>query len=630
MIFWRYILDRSFLEQLGWTLVHFLWQAAALVIAYEILRRLSRRASSRTRYALACFTLLIMALAPVGTFFYLADPLPDPGPLILPGRGVPLTTLTGILSALRSSLPWLVRIWLVGAALVLLVKIGAFVALNGLIHRRVATLDHEVHERFEQLRERMRIRRRVRYVVSTLFESPATLGWLRPIVLIPAAALTGLPPDQLDAVIAHELAHIRRHDYLVNMLQTAMETILFFHPAVWWVSKRVREERENCCDDLVLAVYGDRGAYAHALAAIDDLPPLPSSLAMPAGGGTLLLRINRILEGAPFGTARAGIVAVFTWVIVIALLFSICESAVVGSVSAIPRAPRDMSSVRAAVLTTLGIKSPAGTYLVELQTAVAGFDGKSRPDDEAVNALVDSVTSHPNPDNFATLLISRESLADAKSRRQINWNYGTATGRQQLIKYMWNKAIEMEPAKPGMARRYARSALILGSAEDFILEAACVYPLLRQPQFQAIAGIPTNKLRRLQGYLRDHQAISSASIQLRLQVDATIDEIASTKEPSQRQEKVREALSNLRTLVMLAHQRPDVQWKVANLQARLLVAGGPEAKAPIIAASKEWCALCPEPRLSLWLQQVSMNLDPLAIRHVRRVTDADMAKLRKN
>ena len=98
---------------------------------------------------------------------------------------------------------------------------------------------------------------------------PTVIGWLKPVVLLPASALAGLTPRQLEAILAHELAHIRRHDYLVNLLQTLVETLLFYHPAVWWLSRRIRVERENCCDDLAVSLCGDPVAYAAALADLE-------------------------------------------------------------------------------------------------------------------------------------------------------------------------------------------------------------------------------------------------------------------------------------------------------------------------------------------------------------------------
>ena len=122
-----------------------------------------------------------------------------------------------------------------------------------------------------------------------------SIGWLKPVILIPTSALAGLSPLQLEAILAHELAHIRRHDYLVNLLQTLVETLLFYHPAVWWVSKQIRIERENCCDDLAVSLCGDPILYAQALADLEHLRGAGTNLVLAANGGSLLHRVKRLL-----------------------------------------------------------------------------------------------------------------------------------------------------------------------------------------------------------------------------------------------------------------------------------------------------------------------------------------------
>ena len=116
-------------------------------------------------------------------------------------------------------------------------------------------LDDKWRQSLRRLCGQLRIRRPVRLLESALVDVPMVIGWLRPVILLPASALSGLTPQQLEAIIAHELAHIRRHDYLINLLQSLIETLLFYHPAVWWVSRQIRREREHCCDDLAVAVW---------------------------------------------------------------------------------------------------------------------------------------------------------------------------------------------------------------------------------------------------------------------------------------------------------------------------------------------------------------------------------------
>ena len=123
-----------------------------------------------------------------------------------------------------------------------------------------------------RLARRLHLTRRISLLESRLVDVPTVVGWIKPVVLLPVSALAGLSAEQLEAILAHELAHIRRHDYLVNLLQTLVETLLFYHPAVWWLSGRIRAERENCCDDLAVSLCGDPVTYASALADLEALP----------------------------------------------------------------------------------------------------------------------------------------------------------------------------------------------------------------------------------------------------------------------------------------------------------------------------------------------------------------------
>ena len=149
--------------------------------------------------------------------------------------------------------------------------------------------------------ERLRIRRAVRVLQSTVAQVPLVVGYLRPVILLPVSFLTHLPTEQLEAILAHELAHVRRHDFVVNLLQTMVETLFFYHPAVWWLSSRIRIEREHCCDDLVVTVLENHAEYGRALVAVEELRGQTSVLTLAASDGSLLSRIRRIAGVQPAG-----------------------------------------------------------------------------------------------------------------------------------------------------------------------------------------------------------------------------------------------------------------------------------------------------------------------------------------
>ncbi|MGH9620231.1 MAG: GWxTD domain-containing protein, partial [Bryobacteraceae bacterium] len=161
-----------------------------------------------------------------------------------------------------------------------------------------------------RLSARLHLSRPVLLLESALADAPVVLGHLRPLILVPAGLLAGLPPQQIEAILLHELAHIRRHDYLVNLLQRFAECLLFYHPAAWWISRVIGAERENCCDDLAVSLSGDAHQYASALAALEQNRCSGREPAVAATGGSLVKRIRRLLKPqarngawAPLGAA---------------------------------------------------------------------------------------------------------------------------------------------------------------------------------------------------------------------------------------------------------------------------------------------------------------------------------------
>ena len=200
---------------------------------------------------------------------------------------------------LAALMPWLTFAWLAGVAALALRLAGGWLLVLRLRRSAMPVAGH-LEEILARVSKRLRVERAVRLCRSALVEAPAVVGHLRPIILIPAVAITGLTAEQLEAVLAHELAHVRRYDYLVNLLQTAVETLLFYHPAVWWLSHRLRAEREHACDDAAVeAMAGNVILYARALAALETLrerQARPASLALAATGGSLMKRIQRLVR----------------------------------------------------------------------------------------------------------------------------------------------------------------------------------------------------------------------------------------------------------------------------------------------------------------------------------------------
>lgn len=210
-----------------------------------------------------------------------------------------LTWRDRLAESISPALPLVVGVWIAGWLGLSLWHFCGWAALWRLRRRDASPIGGAIRETVNRLSERLGVRRPVAILKSARVGVPSLIGFLKPAVLLPGSVLTGLTPQQLEAVLAHELAHVRRHDYLANLLQTAIETLLFFHPVVWWLSRRIRVERENCCDDLAVAVTGDRLLYARSLTRLEELrhatAATATALTLAASGGSLLDRISRVL-----------------------------------------------------------------------------------------------------------------------------------------------------------------------------------------------------------------------------------------------------------------------------------------------------------------------------------------------
>ena len=282
---------------LGLTLAHFLWEGAAIAAALALALVLLK--SSRSRYAGACLALAAMPAACLVTFWRV---LPQRvGALDLtPFALRPVVTGTGSLAVRHSLsasdiLPYVVPLWLAGVLLLHARTLVRWAAARRLSRSGVCAAPPHWQRRLAQLAAGVRLSKPVTLLESCRVDVPLVAGYLRPVILLPLDLLAGLPAGQVEAILLHELAHIRRRDYLVNLMQAVAENLLFYHPAVWWVSGVIRAEREHCCDDLAVAVQGNAFEYASALTALETRRGAPEP-ALAATGGNLMKRIRRLLD----------------------------------------------------------------------------------------------------------------------------------------------------------------------------------------------------------------------------------------------------------------------------------------------------------------------------------------------
>src|SRR6266702_5213932 len=298
-------------QALGWALVDSLWQDALAAAGLAALLALVPVRAARIRYAFATLTLALMLALPLATAVRLSGTSSQISDVVTATSPVTAAAPVAdrIRAALEPALPWVVLVWFGGVVALSLRLASGWLTTRQL--GRVGT--SSVPDACVEAAARLRISRPVRVLGSAVVQVPAVIGWLRPVILLPASALTGLTPLQLDALLAHELAHVRRYDYLVNLIQSVIETLLFYHPAVWWISGRMRQEREHCCDDLAVAACGDAHFYAAALLGMGRLRVTAPTLALTAAGGSLMDRVRRLVTPAPAEILprwTAGVIAV--------------------------------------------------------------------------------------------------------------------------------------------------------------------------------------------------------------------------------------------------------------------------------------------------------------------------------
>lgn len=361
------IFHSAWAERVGWTLLHSLWQIALLAIAYRLVSILLRNRPATVRYLISCVTLFSMLGFPLSTFYLLSqnamrvstdinntptivsvsDDLPasskvitesekliiDPQSSVTQSSSTDSDTKTvssadlpansfsdKLFSLLRPWLPLATTVWLIGTLLFALRPLWGWLHVRRLKRHGLSPLSPQLRDLGASLAVRLGIKQGVQFLQSSLVEVPTIVGCFSPIILFPASAITGLTVQELEMILAHELAHIRRHDYLINLAQTVIESLLFYHPGMWWISNQIRQEREHCCDDIAVALGKNCAVYVQALARLEQQRHETPAIVLTATGGLLISRVRRILEQSKNEVGYVNITACLTGLVLIGLV----------------------------------------------------------------------------------------------------------------------------------------------------------------------------------------------------------------------------------------------------------------------------------------------------------------------
>jgi beta-lactamase regulating signal transducer with metallopeptidase domain len=357
----------SVLQTVGLALVHFLWQGALIGAVLALALTLLRRHSPEVRYSVCVLGMTAMMVMPIVTTLS----------IVLGGHSGAVPRLT-ILHLPRSSgptpdwlaalLPWVTVLWASGAFALQLRLAACWLLAEHLRRSGTRPAPARWRQELDRIRERLGVTRVVGLVESTRVRVPSIVGWLRPVVLLPARLVDRLTPEQIRSLIAHEVAHVKRHDYLVNVVQHVFESVLFFHPVTWWVSARLRAERECCCDDIVLSMCDSAVSYARALSELEELRDREIRPALASAGGSLMKRISRIL-----GTDRTPPASGARWPVPLATLAGLIAVAVLAG----------------AGCQTDSASPVEATPLTSIDGGAQGPSAVPAQDEEAVNAAID-------------------------------------------------------------------------------------------------------------------------------------------------------------------------------------------------------------------------------------------------
>jgi beta-lactamase regulating signal transducer with metallopeptidase domain len=325
-------LSREEIVALGWTLLHFCWQGTAVAVAFAVVDRITSDATSKVRYFVALAAFMVMPVIVMATFTeelrvatkasttqttspatpMTAQAIESAAQILsslhLGAKPKPTLHPLPLASSLEEStdwltmradriLPWVDAVWFLGVLFLALRSLGGWWHLGVVRRRALRMVPQEVERAFLRLCKQIQVGRQVVLRASDEVISPLAMGVWRATVILPVSAVLSMPREELEAVIAHELGHIRRWDYLWNLLQTAVESVLFFHPAVWWLGRTVRDRREVCCDEIAVRNCPDAAVYARALLRLEEqrTVKLRMAVALQGCGGSLLARVRKVL-----------------------------------------------------------------------------------------------------------------------------------------------------------------------------------------------------------------------------------------------------------------------------------------------------------------------------------------------
>jgi beta-lactamase regulating signal transducer with metallopeptidase domain len=300
-------LDPSLTNALGWTIIHSFWQASLIALLMSLLHRYSNQKNATFRYGISVVSMILVFAVSAITFgiYYTSSSVAteglanlEIGQINLGERTEPSGTMSWQVICAQN-IDTINLIWITGVLFFMFRFILSYAFTKYLRHSAIFTNVHLLEQSLARIKNSLLINKTIEIAESAKIKSPVLLGHFKPIILFPLGIVNMLSTEEVDAIIMHEIAHIKRNDYLTNIFLTIIEIFFYFHPAVWWISANVKAERENCCDDFALSKNINKVVYANALVKLEEIKSkgIPS-LAIPFSSKKhqLINRIKRIMN----------------------------------------------------------------------------------------------------------------------------------------------------------------------------------------------------------------------------------------------------------------------------------------------------------------------------------------------
>ena len=280
-------------EQIGWTLVHSVWQLLCLVSIYIITILLTKKAANR--YWIGTFLLVFQVAISIITFIELEGSISKNVTTLTNFSNLGQSFFQTILFFLEKNVKLISVLWFIGAGLLFLKLVISYFAVYQLKNSKNHIAQAKLDEILNSLVLKMKITQEIGIKMNANVQVPMIMGTIKPLILIPVSLISGLTTKQLEVIIAHELAHLKRNDFFINIIQSLVDIVFFYHPAMWWLSSEIRKERENCCDDMAIKVTGNKILLAKTLIQIQETITFSPKLALAFGKKTFSLK-DRILR----------------------------------------------------------------------------------------------------------------------------------------------------------------------------------------------------------------------------------------------------------------------------------------------------------------------------------------------